>query len=70
MDPLLDDSIFFAKRLRKNGANVSLDLIDSLPHSFLNFAMFNPECREGSRICVQQMREILNIDRSRDYTAT
>jgi acetyl esterase/lipase len=38
MDPCLDDCVMFAKKLRKLGVDVSLDVIDGLPHGFLNFS--------------------------------
>jgi hormone-sensitive lipase len=37
MDPFLDDCVMFAKKLKKLGVAVSLDILDGLPHGFLNF---------------------------------
>lgn len=37
LDPCLDDSIFFAKKLRDLNVEVQLDILDGLPHGFLNF---------------------------------
>lgn len=36
--PFFDDSIMFAKRLVKVNVNVQFDILDGLPHGFLNFA--------------------------------
>lgn len=38
LDPCLDDSIFFAKKLRDLDVDVTLDILDGLPHGFLNFS--------------------------------
>lgn len=38
LDPCLDDSIVFAKKLRDLNVNVQLDILDGLPHGFLNFS--------------------------------
>lgn len=38
LDPCLDDSIMFAKKLRDLNVKVQLDVLDGLPHGFLNFA--------------------------------
>lgn len=41
LDPCLDDSIEFAKKLRDLNVKVRLDVLDGLPHGFLNFAKVN-----------------------------
>ena len=38
-DPCLDDCVMFAKKLRKVGNKVTLDVVKGLPHGFLNFCM-------------------------------
>lgn len=38
LDPCLDDSICFARKLRDLNVNVQLDVLDGLPHGFLNFS--------------------------------
>lgn len=37
MDPLIDDSVTMAKRLKLLGNSVALDILPGLPHAFLNF---------------------------------
>ncbi|KAI1731965.1 alpha/beta hydrolase fold domain-containing protein [Ditylenchus destructor] len=62
LDPLLDDTVTFAKRVRDAGGRVaSIDLIDSLPHGFLNFSPMSVECREGSNLCLRRIKESLDI---------
>lgn len=39
LDPCLDDSVEFAKRLRRLGREVTLDILPGLSHGFLNFAL-------------------------------
>lgn len=36
LDPFFDDSITFAKRLRDLGVKLNFDILDGLPHGFLN----------------------------------
>lgn len=59
MDPLLDDSVSFAKKLRDLNKKVDLHLIDDLPHGFLNFSMVSKEARLASDICVSKIMSVL-----------
>ncbi|KAH9492858.1 hypothetical protein Btru_023880 [Bulinus truncatus] len=59
LDPLLDDSISFARRLRKLDVPVELHLIDDLPHGFLNFALFSYEAKKASEYCGKKIAELL-----------
>ncbi|PNF38504.1 hypothetical protein B7P43_G03977 [Cryptotermes secundus] len=59
LDPFLDDCVMFAKKLRKLGVVVSLDVIDGLPHGFLNFSQLSKEARSGSNQCVKRIQELL-----------
>lgn len=62
MDPLLDDTIMFARKVRAAGGQVQrVDLLDSLPHGFLNFALVSPDCLEGSKLCISRIREALGM---------
>lgn len=67
-DPLLDDSVTFAKRLKQVGVPVTLDLLDSLPHGFLNFTVFSPECLAGSTLCYRRIQQLFDAPR-RDLSA-
>lgn len=60
MDPLLDDSVMFAKKLRRLGKSVDLHLIDDLPHGFLNFALVSSDAKRASDVCVDKIRKILH----------
>ncbi|VDN19057.1 unnamed protein product [Gongylonema pulchrum] len=63
LDPLLDDTITFAKKVRDSGGRVMcVDLLDNLPHGFLNFTLVSPECREGSKICLGRIKEAFDFD--------
>lgn len=44
MDPFLDDCVMFAKKLKRLGVAVSLDILDGLPHGFLNFSQVGGSC--------------------------
>uniref|UniRef100_A0A1I7X9D6 Hormone-sensitive lipase n=1 Tax=Heterorhabditis bacteriophora TaxID=37862 RepID=A0A1I7X9D6_HETBA len=64
LDPLLDDTIAFASKLRSAGGKVmSLDLVPAVPHGFLNFTLMSPECRRGAKICLQRIKQALGISK-------
>ncbi|XP_072325167.1 hormone-sensitive lipase isoform X4 [Scyliorhinus torazame] len=58
LDPMLDDSVMFAKRLRNLGQPVSLRVVEDLPHGFLSLSQLSRETKEASNICVDRIREI------------
>lgn len=58
LDPCLDDSVEFAKRCRRLGCDIRLDILPGLPHGFLNFALLSREAKEGSKLCVKRIREL------------
>lgn len=60
-DPCLDDSITFAKRLASLNCRVVLDVLDGLPHGFLNFLPFSQEAHNGSNLCVRRLKEAMKI---------
>uniref|UniRef100_A0A0N5B1D1 Hormone-sensitive lipase n=1 Tax=Syphacia muris TaxID=451379 RepID=A0A0N5B1D1_9BILA len=63
LDPLLDDTICFAKKARDSGAAVlSVDLFDNLPHGFLNFTLVSPECRDGAKLCLNRIRQSFGMN--------
>lgn len=39
MDPCLDDCVMLAKKLKRLGRQVDLEILEGLPHGFLNFTM-------------------------------
>ena len=75
LDPMLDDSVMFARRLRALHRDVSgdpvshgdplpydpvkLDLLADLPHGFLNFVLVSAEAKAGSDRCVAAIRGLL-----------
>ncbi len=59
---MLDDSVMFAKRLRSLGKEVHLEVIEDLPHGFLNFVLVSRECKQASDVCVSKIKEILQLD--------
>lgn len=64
LDPLLDDSITFARRLKLLGKRVHLELIPDVPHGFLNFVLVSSEAKAASSRCVEAVRQMLSIDSS------
>lgn len=61
MDPLLDDSVAFAHRLRSLNKWVHLQVVDNLPHGFLSFAIGSKEAQQGSELCMQCIAEVLHV---------
>lgn len=57
-DPFLDDSITFVKRWQ---GKKSFRVLDGLQHGFLNFMPFVAEARKGSNLCVDVIRQSLNL---------
>ncbi|KRX83142.1 Hormone-sensitive lipase [Trichinella sp. T6] len=57
LDPLLDDSISFCKKLRRANVPHTLDLIESLPHGFMNLMSFSKECRLATQLCLRRIKE-------------
>ncbi|XP_016064636.1 PREDICTED: hormone-sensitive lipase [Miniopterus natalensis] len=47
LDPMLDDSVMFARRLRSLGKPVTLSVVEDLPHGFLSLASL---CRETRQV--------------------
>ncbi|XP_035991086.1 hormone-sensitive lipase isoform X2 [Fundulus heteroclitus] len=60
LDPMLDDSVMFAKRLRSVDQPVTLCVVDDLPHGFLSISHLSRETREAANICVERIRSVFN----------
>ncbi|KAK1151841.1 hormone-sensitive lipase [Acipenser oxyrinchus oxyrinchus] len=62
LDPMLDDSVMFAKRLRAVGQQVSLCVVEDLPHGFLSLSQLSRETKDAANICVQRIREVFHCE--------
>lgn len=58
LDPMLDDSVMFAKRLRNIEQPVTLCVVDDLPHGFLSLSQLSRETREAANVCVERIRAV------------
>uniref|UniRef100_H3CRY9 Hormone-sensitive lipase n=1 Tax=Tetraodon nigroviridis TaxID=99883 RepID=H3CRY9_TETNG len=58
LDPMLDDSVMFAKRLRSVDQPVTLCVVEDLPHGFLSLSQLSKETREAANICVERIRTV------------
>lgn len=58
LDPMLDDSVMFAKRLRNIDQPVTLCVVDDLPHGFLSLSQLSRETREAANVCVERIRTV------------
>ncbi|KAG8224241.1 hypothetical protein J437_LFUL001620 [Ladona fulva] len=61
-DPCLDDCVMFAKKLKGIGNEVCLDILEGLPHGFLNFSLVSKEAHDGSLLCVKRILKLLNVE--------
>lgn len=59
LDPMLDDSVMFARRLRSLDKLVTLRVVEDLPHGFLSLAALCRETRQAAALCVERIRLIL-----------
>ncbi|XP_056399602.1 hormone-sensitive lipase isoform X3 [Hyla sarda] len=59
LDPMLDDSVMFAKRLRSLNRPVTLKVVEDLPHGFLTLAHLSQETRNATGVCIERIRQIL-----------
>ncbi|CAI5663634.1 hormone-sensitive lipase isoform X1 [Oreochromis niloticus] len=62
LDPMLDDSVMFAKRLRNIDQPVTLCVVDDLPHGFLSLSQLSRETREAANVCVERIRAVFTQD--------
>eukprot|EP00047_Mylnosiga_fluctuans_P002412 m.224390 g.224390 ORF g.224390 m.224390 type:complete len:692 (+) comp11088_c0_seq1:40-2115(+) len=61
MDPLLDDSVEFARNLKRLGKPVYLKVFEQLPHGFLAFrGSGGPHVAEAYNLSVEWLRRILS----------
>lgn len=57
-DPLLDENIELTKKWK---GDIKFDLLDGLPHGFLNIYAESDEARIANELCIQRLRELLPI---------
>ncbi|GAB0200401.1 hormone-sensitive lipase [Grus japonensis] len=60
LDPMLDDSVALARRLRALGRPVTLRVVPDLPHGFLSLGPLSPETRQATALCTRLIRDILH----------
>ncbi|XP_034729111.1 hormone-sensitive lipase isoform X4 [Etheostoma cragini] len=60
LDPMLDDSVMFAKRLRNINQPVTLCVVDDLPHGFLSLSQLCSDTKEAANVCVERIRAVFN----------
>ncbi|XP_023945668.2 hormone-sensitive lipase isoform X2 [Bicyclus anynana] len=62
LDPCLDDCVMFAKKLKGLGNEVGIDVLEGLPHGFLNFSLMAKEANEGSKLCIERIKQLLDLE--------
>jgi len=66
---MLDDSVSFARRLRRLGRVAHFDVLDGLPHGFLNFVLASPEAKAGSDLCIRRLQQIFSTTQRQQIVA-
>ncbi|MCJ8745598.1 hypothetical protein PDJAM_G00131930 [Pangasius djambal] len=61
LDPMLDDSVMFARRLRNIQQPVTLCVVDDLPHGFLSLSQLSKETHEASNVCMERIRDVFTM---------
>ncbi|XP_051722340.1 hormone-sensitive lipase isoform X2 [Ctenopharyngodon idella] len=61
LDPMLDDSVMFAKRLRNVDQPVTLCVVDDLPHGFLSLSQLSRETREAANVCMERIKDVFTM---------
>jgi len=61
LDPMFDDSVMFARRLRHVHIPVKLEFLTDLPHGFLNFVLVSHEAKVASDHCVAALRSLMFV---------
>ncbi|ESO05029.1 hypothetical protein HELRODRAFT_111475 [Helobdella robusta] len=60
LDPLLDDSVLFARKIRDLGVDVDLDFVSDLPHGFMNFVNMSREAYNAGEMCLKNLKSLLD----------
>jgi len=58
---MMDDSVVFARRLRRLHCPVQLEFLADLPHGFLNFVLVSHEAKAASDSCVAALRSLFCV---------
>ncbi|XP_072931144.1 hormone-sensitive lipase isoform X2 [Epargyreus clarus] len=69
LDPCLDDCVMFAKKLKGLGNEVGIDVLEGLPHGFLNFSLMAKEANEGSKLCLERIKQLFDLDKNSTTSA-
>ncbi|XP_077985551.1 hormone-sensitive lipase-like [Glandiceps talaboti] len=57
LDPILDDSVMFARLLKKVGVPVKVKIVEDLPHGFLNFSVVSKGAKAAMEDCIKIVME-------------
>ncbi|XP_050677425.1 hormone-sensitive lipase isoform X2 [Leptidea sinapis] len=68
LDPCLDDCVMFAKKLRKLGNDVDIDVLEGLNHGFLNLSLMAKEANDASQQCISRIKQLLNLENEQNKT--
>jgi acetyl esterase/lipase len=60
LDPFLDDNVELAKRLKMENVKVTLDILNGIPHAFLNFTKVSPECNNAFDVCTMRIKSLFS----------
>lgn len=60
-DFCLDDDVTMAKLLRSLGVPVTIDVMERLPHGFLNLSMVSQHSQAGCKRAVSRIRQLCGL---------
>ena len=62
VDPLVDDSVLFARRLRLAAPDrpVKLHIIPGISHAYMHMSVILPEGKQAIQLSIEWLRELLN----------
>ncbi|XP_069189449.1 hormone-sensitive lipase-like isoform X1 [Procambarus clarkii] len=61
-DFCLDDDVTMAKTLKSLGVPVTIDILSSLPHGFLNLSLVSQEAHSGCKKSISRIKQLLGIE--------
>ena len=60
-DPLVDEGLLYADKLRRAGVPVGLDIFRGVTHEFIKMGRVISEARQAHRMAAQALRNAFNL---------
>lgn len=66
----MDDDVTMAKTLKSLGVPVTIDILDRLPHGFLNLSMVSQEAHSGCKKAIDRIKQLFGMEGENVKTTT